>query len=76
MRLLAGIALSIFSMSLAAQDNIPSVDEFIEEQAQQHNLDKAQLKQWLAKAKVNDDVLEAIQRPGKQNPGISITQYF
>ena len=68
MRLLAGIALSIFSMSLAAQDNIPSVDEFIEEQAQQHNLDKAQLKQWLAKAKVNDDVLEAIQRPWEAKP--------
>lgn len=68
MRLLAGIALSILSMSLAAQDNIPSVDEFIEEQAQQHNLDKAQLKQWLAKAKVNDDVLEAIQRPWEAKP--------
>lgn len=68
MRLLAGIALSIFSVGLAAQDNIPSVDEFIEKQAQQHGLDKSQLKQWLKSAKVNDDVLEAIQRPWEAKP--------
>ncbi|WP_300317099.1 lytic murein transglycosylase B [Idiomarina sp.] len=68
MRLLAGIALSIFSVGLAAQDNIPSVDEFIEEQALKHDLDKSQLKQWLTSAQVNDDVLEAIQRPWEAKP--------
>ena len=68
MRLLTGIALSIFSFGLAAQDNIPTVDEFIEQQAQQRNLDKEQLDKWLSKAKVNNEVLEAIQRPWEAKP--------
>ncbi|ATZ72365.1 lytic murein transglycosylase B [Idiomarina sp. X4] len=68
MRLLAGITLSIFSFGLAAQDNVPSVDEFIEQQVQQHNLDREQLNKWLSKAKVNNEVLEAIQRPWEAKP--------
>ncbi|MTJ01991.1 lytic murein transglycosylase B [Idiomarina piscisalsi] len=68
MRLLAGITLSIFSFGLAAQDNAPSVDEFIEQQVQQHNLDREQLNKWLSKAKVNNEVLEAIQRPWEAKP--------
>lgn len=68
MRLLAGIALSIFSVTLAAQENIPKVDDFVEQQAQQHNLDKEQLKKWLNDAQVNDDILDAIQRPWEAKP--------
>lgn len=68
MRLLAGIALSILSLNTMAQDNIPSVDEFIEQQSETHNLDKTELKKWLDSAVINKDVLEAIQRPWEAKP--------
>lgn len=70
MRFLAGLAL--ISLNVAAVQSEPSieqkVDVFVEEQVQQHGLSEQQVRDWLAQAEKNDDVLAAIQRPWEAKP--------
>lgn len=44
------------------------VDAFIQQQASEYNLSEAQLRDWLAQAEKNEQVLEAIQRPWEAKP--------
>lgn len=70
MRFLAGLAL--ISLNVAAVQSEPSieqkVDVFVEEQVQQHGLSEQQVRDWLAQAEKNEDVLAAIQRPWEAKP--------
>lgn len=70
MRTLFGLALltATTSLSAYAQEQTPEVEEFIQQQVKEHQLDEAQVRQWLSEAEKNDDVLEAIQRPWEAKP--------
>lgn len=63
-------AAMLFSWPASAQnDRSSQVEDFIQQQAQQHDgVSQQQLRDNLAQARVNDDVLQAIQRPWEAKP--------
>jgi membrane-bound lytic murein transglycosylase B len=70
MRALFGLALltATTSFDATAQQQSTEVEGFIQEQVQEHQLDEDKVRQWLSKAKKNEEVLEAIQRPWEAKP--------
>lgn len=70
MRALFGLALLTATTSFyaSAQQQSAEVEDFIQEQVQEHQLDEDKVRQWLSKARKNEEVLEAIQRPWEAKP--------
>ncbi|MCA1766645.1 MAG: lytic murein transglycosylase B [Idiomarina sp.] len=70
MRALFGLVLlaTTTSLSANAQEQTAEVEEFIQQQVEQHQLNESKVRQWLKQAQKNDDVLEAIQRPWEAKP--------
>jgi|TARA_R100001440_G_scaffold22221_3_gene36274 membrane-bound lytic murein transglycosylase B len=56
------------SFYATAQQQSSEVEDFIQEQVQEHQLDEDKVRQWLSKANKNEEVLEAIQRPWEAKP--------
>ncbi|MGM0524907.1 MAG: lytic murein transglycosylase B [Pseudomonadota bacterium] len=65
---LVATALSVNAVQTVDTANQQAVQEFIDEQVREHDFDRSTLESWLAEAKKNQEVLEAIQRPWEAKP--------